>query len=376
LSPNVRTATGEGETIEPPPRRDIHVVSPQECAMSPPRPYVIKGILSQGDHAGLIGLPGSAKSALAPFVGYRVALGLDVFGHRTRPMTVLYIAAEDGAGMKQRVRALYELMGDAPGFFLQPVPVDFLDPSSRHTVEIEELIRRLRPGLVILDTIARAFPGLAENDPDKMGLVVKVLRGFTMICNSAVLSLHHPPKDSVTPRGHGVLNGDLDLTLYLQGERGQPRTVTMGKNRSGPSDLTFTFSLTSYQLGVDIDGDPITAPVVEPTAKDATAARNSAKEGRLRDAPTIMLRELRTLLETDAELVQPAPELPALMAVKRVLLRKRLIDRGWFPDSVVRNAPDGKTELERGAYKMENKALTTLKRNAFVGHTRDWAWSL
>jgi hypothetical protein len=243
----------------------IHVLTPSECAVEPARDYVIKGLLSKGDHAAMIGLPGSAKSALAPFLGYRTALGLDVFGHRTRPTTVLYIAAEDGTGMKQRVKALYERMGDAPNFFLQPVPVDFLSPESPHVEDIEALIAAHQPGLVILDTIARAFPGLRENESEGMAHVVKVARGFTMICNSAVLSLHHPPKaGEKTPRGHSNFNGDLDMTLFVEGAGSATRYVTMGKNRSGPSDLTFCFNVGIADFGEDEDGDRITAPVAEP----------------------------------------------------------------------------------------------------------------
>jgi hypothetical protein len=358
------------------PAQKIHVLTPSECAIEPPRDYVIKGLLSKGDHGGLIGLPGSAKSALAPFLGYRTALGLDVFGHRTRPTPVLYIAAEDGTGMKQRVKALYERMGDAPNFFLQPVPVDFLSPGSPHVEEIESLITAHQPGLIILDTIARSFPGLAENDPDSMSHVVKVARGFTMICNSAVLSLHHPPKDSMTPRGHSVLNGDFDVTLYLEGQRAEPRTVSMGKNRNGPSDGTFSFTLGVHSFPPDIDGDPVTAPVAEPTGADFKAGANTAKEGRLRDAPAVMLRELRGLLDCEGQTVTPGLGYPPVQAVKRVLLRKRLVDRGWFSEDMLRTASDGSIDIDRKGYGPENNALNTLKRNAFISFNRDWVWTL
>ena len=383
-TPESKLARGGGEVVQLPPRRDIHVLSPRECALATLRPYVVKGILSRGDHGGLIGLPGSAKSALAPYIGYRVALGLDVFGHRTKSVPVLYIAAEDGSGMKQRVRALFEIMGDAPGFHLQPVPVDFLDASSGHVAEIEGLIKRLSAGLVILDTIARSFPGLPENDPDAMGKVVKVARIFTTTNDCAMLSVHHPPKDAMTPRGHSVLNGDLDVTLYLEGERDQPRTVTMGKNRNGPSDLTFTFGLTSYQLGTDADGDPVTAPVVEPAVRDAKATQAAAKEARLSDRCATLLRELRALIDRAGQMVCPGEEYPTLRAVTRVSLRARLIESGWFSDdllctgsaTVPCTASEKRAGLVRKAFAVENNALTPLKRNGFIAFNREWIWTL
>ena len=279
--------------------------------------------------------------------------------------------------MKQRVRALFELMGDAPNFYLQPMPVDFLNPDAGDIAEIEALIRRIRPGLVILDTIARAFPGLEENGPDQMGRVVAVVRQFTMICNSAVMTLHHPPKEGImSPRGHGVLNGDLDVSLYITGERDQPRTITMGKNRNGPSDLSFTFGIVSHHLGTDADGDPITAPVAEPCERDEKEVRASAKEGRLRDRPAIALRELRSLVESHGETVCPGKDFPNVLAVRRSALRHRLIERGWFSDNLLCTALDGTSKLERAGYATENNGLSPLKRGGFVAFNMEWIWLL
>jgi hypothetical protein len=360
-----------------PASRLLYLLTPSQCAAQPPRNYVVKGLISRGDHCCIIGLPGSGKSILAPFIGYCVAQGENIFGRRTRKSPVLYLAAEDGTGMAMRVRALFERLGDAPNFHLQPMPVDFLAASSPHIIEVEKLIRLVQPGLVILDTVARAFPGLTENDPEGMGKVVKVVRDFSAICGSAFLSLHHPPKaGEATPRGHSVFNGDLDVSIYLSGEKSEPRTVNMGKNRNGPSDLTFTFGLSVHTFGADDDGDPITAPVAEALTLDAKASHATAKEGRLKDKPAVLLRELRNLLERDAELVCPGPDFPSLRAVKRAALRQRLIERGWFPENVLCTALDKPAELARPGYAVENNALTPLKRNGFIGCTRDWIWLL
>jgi len=252
--------------------RRLFVLTPEECLSEAPRNYLIKGLLARGDHGAIIGQPGSGKSVLAPYIGYRPALGLDVFGCRTQRVPVLYLAAEDGVGLKMRVRALYDRLGDAPNFHLQPVPVDLLSLDSSDVGEIKDFIRDLQPGLIVIDTIARAFPGLRENDAESMARVVKVARDFTTVCESAVLSLHHPPKDSVTPRGHGVLNGDLDVTFYLDGNGSGIRRVRLGKNRSGSSDQHFTFKVACHHLGIDADNDPITTPVADPIANQICPA--------------------------------------------------------------------------------------------------------
>jgi hypothetical protein len=356
--------------------RGIHILSPRECELVAAPEYVWKGICARGNHTGVIGEPGAGKSALVACIGYRVAQGIGVFGHRTRKVSVLYIAAEDGHGMTQRVRALFKTLGDAPNFHLQPAPVNFLSQDTKDIPVIEELISRLQPGLIIVDTIAAAFPGLAENDADEMSRVVKVARGFTRICNSAVLTTHHTPKGGTTPRGHSVLNGDYDATLYVSGERDQPRTVSMGKNRNGPSSRTYSFTLISFPLGTDADGDLVTAVLAEPSAIENAASKLADKEKLLRDAPAIMLRELRDLLGREGQMVKPDSDHPSVKAVERASLRRRLIDRGWFRDDVLSREGNTVTGLLRPGFGDESNALKALKAKGFISHTRDWVWCI
>ena len=45
----------------------------------------------------------------------------------------------------------------------------------------------------------------------------------------------------------------------------------MGKNRNGPSDLSFGFNVAAHTFPEpDEDGDPITAPVAEPYGRGCT----------------------------------------------------------------------------------------------------------
>jgi hypothetical protein len=285
----------------------LFTLTPAQCAAEPERRYVIKHILSAFDHAAIIAAPGAGKSALAPYIGYRVALGLDVFGRRTRAGPVLYVAAEDGTGMKTRIRALYQRFGDAPNFHLMPAPIDFLSNDSTDVAQIERMIDRISPCLICIDTLARAFPGLKENDSDQMARVVRVSRGFASICGSAVISLHHPPKEGTTPRGHGLLNGDLDVTLMITGERADPRFVTMGKNRNGPADQTYCFTVATETLEVDDDGDPITAPIVEPEIVDSPGPTRP----RLSQGERSAIRILSDLLLAEGKPLPVSNDYPA-----------------------------------------------------------------
>jgi len=258
-----------------------------------------------------------------------------------------------------RIRALYEQMGDAPDFHLQPVPIDLLAPDSPHVAEVEDLIALLQPGLVIIDTIARAFPGLGENDPDKMGHVVKVARGFTTVCDSAVLSLHHPTKEgAMSPRGHGVLDGDLDVTLYLAGKRAEPRTVTMGKNRNGPSDLTFSFNVAVHHMGIDADGDPITAPVAE---VEAGPVRPKVHLTATQQNATAFLASL---------LCERAEPLPTGIGFPLGL--KGTHEAAWRETCEARRLSTADTAKDRG--RVFRKVYAELRDKGIIGTCDGWVW--
>ncbi len=356
--------------------RPLRVLTPDQCELEPTRPYVIKGLLSAGDHAILMGHPGSGKSVLAPHLAYAVAQGREVLGRRVKGGPVLYLAPEDGAGTIHRTRALRRRRGNAPNFYLVPVALDLLTPGSPQLQELLDLIAELRPVLIVIDTIGKAFPNLRENEAEDMGRMVRVVRQLTTVCGSAVLSVHHLAKDAgTTPRGHGCLNGDADLTMLLEGTRGDLRTVKLGKNRSGPSDASFAFNIAVEELGIDEDGDPITAPIAE-EAVEVPADRMRAKEAKLRDKPAVLLRELRDLIAEQGGAAEPEPGMPSVICVERGMLRRRLIARSWFSEDLLRTAPHGDAELTRSGYRPESHALTTLKRNGFLCFTRNLIWLL
>lgn len=167
-------------------------LTPADCAALPARPYVIKGLLAQGDVAAIVGAPGSGKSLLAPRLGYAVAQGAEVFGKRTRQGGVFYVAVEDGHGMRGRLSALRQDHGEANAFDLVSGVSDLLSKSGE-LAELRNAVKTHRPALVIIDTLAVAFPGLEENTAEGMGQVVTAARSLTK-WGAAVILIHHDTK--------------------------------------------------------------------------------------------------------------------------------------------------------------------------------------
>jgi energy-coupling factor transporter ATP-binding protein EcfA2 len=379
--------------------RPLRMLTLDECAAAPHRGYLVKGWIAPGDLVVMFGPPGAGKSVLAPYMAHAIAAGRSIFGRRVRSGPVLYVAAEDGAGMKMRATALRAVHGDAAGLRIVAEPVDLMgdgvtepdDTGNGAPPDVARILaaaERIGAALIVIDTLARAFPGLDENDGRSMGRAVRILRAM---CSPrrAVLAVHHGAKAGSsggsgggTPRGHGVLNGDADVTIRIDvpEDATAPRTIHLGKNRNGTTIGSMAFAIRGHALGTDEDGDPITAPVAEEAAEDAHAPAVDPRqraEARLNDAAALLLRELRSLA-ADAPLAVPEPGMPKVRAVERSQLRARLIQSGWFTAEELRQGvpEDGNALLSitRAAQRREGKALDALKRKGFAGFTSQQAW--
>lgn len=258
----------------PAPRADsrLQLFTPGDCTDAPARGYVIKRLIAPRDVACIFGAPGGGKSTIAPHLGYQVARGETAFGLRTKPGSVLYVAAEDAHGMKNRVAALRRRDGDAASFYVVDGVTDLLEEDSPDLAALREIVDDKRPALIFLDTLAMSFRDLEENDAASMNKVVAIARSLTN-GGAAVVLIHHGTKaEGSTPRGHSVLNGALDVALQLLPPdsdgiiRGR-----LSKNRNGPCDLDIAFRVASEELGRDEDGDAITAAIVDELPAGTTA---------------------------------------------------------------------------------------------------------
>lgn len=238
-------------------------LTPAECRARPRRASIVKELLAHGDVTSIFGAPGAGKSALAPYLGYQVALGEPVFGMRTKPGLVLYVAVEAFDNLCERVDALERRQGDTRNFRVVGGVSDLFDEASPDLEALLDVVREQRPALIFIDTLFAAFPGLEENDAKGMGRVVMVARQLAEH-GAAVVLIHHDTKaEGSTPRGHSALNGALDMALQVKRDIDGVVRGRLTKNRNGSPKRDIAFRISSEELGVDEDGDVVTAPIVE-----------------------------------------------------------------------------------------------------------------
>jgi len=274
-------------------------LSPAECAATPSRGYILKGLIAPGDISSIFGAPGAGKSLLSqlaplpplyigPHIGYAVAQGREVFGMRSKAGKVFYVAAEDAHGMRGRVTALKMRHGDAPDFTLVDGVSDLLVKDSPDLAALLEAVEAQRPKLVFIDTLAMAFPALEENTAEGMGRVVAVAQMLAQ-WGAAVILIHHDTKaEGKTPRGSSLLNGALFMGMHVSKDETGVVRAKLTKNRNGSCESDIAFTISTETLGQDEDGDPITAALVdelsaspEPVAKlspSAVAALDALKQ--------------------------------------------------------------------------------------------------
>lgn len=243
-----------------------------------PRPHwLIEGILIVGTVGVLSGDSQSFKTFSALSMAFSVATGLDWHGRRVEEGPVVYIAAEGGWTLRDRLEAWETHHGETvrENFYLLERPVAF---GEEHIVrEFTTVVREKTPKLVIIDTLSACFQGLKENASEDMATFVRHMKNVARETGATVVVIHHNNK-SGDLRGAVALKNDADTHITFKRSTGESLTtqVECSKHRGTPFEK---FAL----RGVEIDlaepnehGVSVTSLVLE--VDDASSGGSYVKE--------------------------------------------------------------------------------------------------
>lgn len=268
------------------PKNPLRVWRPAELRSRPPARWLIKKTLPQQGVASLVGDSNVGKSFCALDMGLAVARGKPWFGFPVQQGAVLYVAAEGGYGFSGRLEAYathHDVDLDAVPFGLIDVGLD-LRTSAADAERIVDAAKSLerKSGapmrLIVLDTLARMISGGDENSSSDMGHVLAMANRIAERTGALVLIVHHTGKDAQKgARGHSSFRAALDTQLIVRKEYGRC-TVTLDKQRDGPTDLRFSYRLESVDLGASEDGlesrtSAVLIPLIEGTEFDIEPAK-------------------------------------------------------------------------------------------------------
>jgi len=257
------------------------------------------------------------------------------FNYRLKHAPVLYVVLEGEAGTPQRVKAYRVRNGFFPsGFLFMLQSLDIRLPTHR-----AELIRAIKAaggsgGVVCIDTLNRAAPGMDENDSKSMGEVISAAKAIQAELGGLVLVVHHTGKDATKGlRGHSSLHAALDCAIEVSRD-GDQRQWTVHKAKDGKDGEAQPFRLEVVEIGTDEDGEPITSCVVVPEEAAAQATRSKAPKGGnqriVYDALGELLRASIHFGKAGSQPTRPCVELEA--AIEAIAPRlpcdpKRLVER-------------------------------------------------
>jgi hypothetical protein len=140
--------------------------------------------------------------------------------------------------------------------------------------------KRVRVGLISIETVNRVLAGGDENSPKDMGALVDRLAFLQDATGAGVDIVHHVPADGTQRlRGHGALLGACDITFCIQ-KQGNLRVCSVDKANDAEEGQNFSFDLVSVELHRDEEtGFTTTAPVVVPA--EAPADKPSGTRSKL-----------------------------------------------------------------------------------------------
>ena len=216
------------DTVTPPTRLRVLDVARMLTTAPPPVPWVVEPILARGCLTMLAGREGRGKSmlalALAAAVG-RATLLMDVAGMPVGLSGhVLYVDAENGENeAHRRIHGLDVEAGsltyvEANGFDLK-----------QHLGDLDRLVRRCEPKLLVLDSLRSLAPGLDENDSMQAEAALRPVVRLTQQLDIATLILHHANRNTGEYRGSTALGAAVELGFTLSRIDEDPMAATRRK---------------------------------------------------------------------------------------------------------------------------------------------------
>jgi len=225
--------------------------------------YMVKGWLDRNCLSMLYGPSNVGKTFVALDIAMHIAACKSWHGLRVNGGPVLYIAAEGGAGIRNRLAAIKcerPDMASAP-FTLLPVSVDLHGPGD--ALEICEIMPDDAPALVVIDTLARSMGSGDENTAKDAAMFVRNCDLIRESTGAHVMVIHHTGKDEDRgARGSSALRAAVDNEIQIAKVGTKVGNIISRKQRDQPTPETIWFDLCAIELGVNEDGDPVTSAII------------------------------------------------------------------------------------------------------------------
>jgi RecA-family ATPase len=188
----------------------------------PKREALIEGLLDCTALSVMFGPSGCGKTFFALDLAAHIALGRPWRACTVLQGAVVYVAAEGGYGIQERLEAFscqYETGPKGVPFYVIPEPIDLCNSETDVELLIDHLgnLNDQPVRLLVIDTVSRALAGGNENTPDHMGALIKRCDKLRAATGAHVMLLHHTGKDkNQGARGHSSLRAAVDTEIQMK----------------------------------------------------------------------------------------------------------------------------------------------------------------
>lgn len=229
--------------------------------------WLVKHLIPADSMSMLFGASGTFKSFMALDVALHVATGRDWCRRKTTPGSVVYVAAEGGAGIARRVNAWHKqhnlkIADTNMRVCITPLLLTTDEDITRLKTDISELSSN--PSLIVVDTLAQTFSG-DENAATDISDYIRLLNTHLRAqFNATVLILHHTGHNaSERPRGSSAITANLDclIACFRPDKDVLEAQLEVVKQKDGDKIEPQMFELVRQVLGTDEDGEEISSLV-------------------------------------------------------------------------------------------------------------------
>lgn len=251
--------------------------------------FLIEDVIETPCTGMVFGPSGSGKSFFVLDMGFHIACGKKWLGKAVQQGSVFYVCGEGRHAIPRRMKAWethYKTEIPYNRFLMSHARVDFSPESVRDmTIEIDHLHDQAGPpAIIIIDTMARALPGDAdENSSKDVGAFIDECDRLQQKYNCVVLIVHHTGHaDSASKRARGssAIKGAMDVEILVSKE-----IIEWTKTKDMEPHTPVKFELKSIKYGEGKrDGSCVLVYDLDWKAtKGETAYRKAARQA-LRDA--------------------------------------------------------------------------------------------
>jgi hypothetical protein len=154
--------------------------------------------------------------------------------------------------------------------------------------------------LVVVDTLARAMPGVDENSAQEVGLVIAACDAVKEQLQCSVAPIHHTGKDQERGmRGSNAIHGAVDTTLRIKAAGDRRIQMINEDQKDGEPAPPMTFAMKEVSTGfrsslvpVLEDAKPLGRPPSEQPDQEELLTRIVLALNGVREAPLGRLAEM------------------------------------------------------------------------------------